>query len=382
MAKELLQKFEFGFPVRIVFGNNAISETGRIASAFGPEKILLVTSGSSMKRLGYVDALLESIRAVNGKTGVVVFDGVSGEPSLETCDAAAAFARKEKADLVVGLGGGSVLDTAKTAAILATNKGSAIDHVEKDFAKKGLPFMAVPTTAGSGSEVTRAAVFKDPTSHEKLALRSNRMFPAVAVVDPLLTVSCPPSVTAESGMDVLTHAIEAFVSGGASPVTDLFALESVRLANVSLETAFSDGKNLEARERMALASVLAGMAISNAGTGACHAFAHSIGGKFSMTHGLINAVMLPHVMALNLPAQKEKFAMLAGALGKKSAEEGVSRIAKISRNVGTDARLSASGISERNFDIILDDAMKGMLKRRNVRPISRQDLRGILEKTL
>jgi len=374
-------KFEFGFPTKIFFGGGRLDDCGKIVSEFNPKKILLVTSNGSMKRLGYVDRLVESVSR-STKAGIAVFDGISGEPSLETCDAVAAFAGKEKAEIVMGLGGGSVLDTAKAAAMLAANRGNAADYAEKKgFAKKGVPFIAIPGTSGSGSEVTRASVFKDSTRHEKIVIRSDNSFPAAAIVDPLITLSCPPKVTAESGMDVLTHAVEAFVSSAASPVTDAFAFKAAMLVNSSLETAFADGKNVRARHDMSLASLLSGMAISNAGTGACHAFAHSIGGKFGVSHGRINAVMLPHVMKLNLSARREKFGILAKAFGKNSAEEAIQRVKALAQGVGITETLRDFGITNADFSSIADGCFRGTIKR-NPKEVSKPDLLGVLEKAL
>ena len=377
MAQGNLQKFEFGFPVRVFFGNGLLDETGRIVSAFGPKKVLIV-AGGSMERLGCVGRTRESLGGIES----VLFDGIAGEPTLAVCDEAAAFARKEKDDAVIGLGGGSVLDTAKAAAMLAVNSGGAADYTEKkDFAKKGLPFIAIPSTSGSGSEVTRASVFKNPETHEKAVIRSGNSFPAAAIVDPLLTLSCPPRVTAESGMDAMTHAVEAFVSSAASPITDDFALRAVRLANASLEPAVAKGKNVRARHGMSLASLLAGMAISNAGTGACHAFAHSIGGKFDVPHGRINAIMLPHVMQLNLSARREKFSILAKALGENSAEAGIKKVRRLAKSVGIKETLKDFNITKADFSAIADGCFSGTIKR-NPKMVSKRELLGVLEKAL
>jgi alcohol dehydrogenase class IV len=236
---------------------------------------------------------------------------VAGEPELSTIEQGAALAKKENCELVLGFGGGSALDAAKAIAALLANDGELLDYVEiigcsKALVKPSVPLIAIPTTAGTGSEVTRNAVLTSPEHKLKVSLRSPWMLAKVALVDPELTYDLPPALTASTGLDALTQLIEPFVCLRANPMTDGLCVEGIRRAARSLRAAFTDGNNKLAREDMAVASLFGGLALANAGLGAVHGFAGPIGGSFPAPHGAICAALLPHVMSANLRALRQR----------------------------------------------------------------------------
>jgi alcohol dehydrogenase class IV len=241
----------------------------------------------------------------------VVNFSVSGEPEIDTVRAGVALAKQERRNFVIGIGGGSAIDAGKAIAAMLTNRGDLLDYIEiigrgKALTKWSAPFTAIPTTAGTGSEVTRNAVLASPEHKLKVSLRSPLMAAQVAVVDPELTYDLPPAITASTGLDALTQLIEPFVCNRANPMTDGLCVEGLRRAARSLRVAFSKGQDKDAREDMAVASLFGGLALSNAGLGAVHGFAGPIGGGFPAPHGAICAALLPHVMAMNLRALRQR----------------------------------------------------------------------------
>ena len=291
--------FEFATASRIVFGAGRAADVAPIARELG-RNALVVTGRSSERSAPVVTALVA--RGVD----VVPFV-VSGEPDVATIERGRAAARQASRDVVIGIGGGSVIDTAKAIAALATNDGPLTHYLEvvgqgQPLSGPPLPCLAVPTTAGTGSEVTRNAVIGAPAERVKVSLRHAFLVPRVAIVDPDLTVSLPPNITATTGLDALTQLIEPYVSARANPMTDAICAEGIRAAATALPAAVADGRDRDARTSMALASLWSGMALANAGLGAVHGFAGPIGGRFPAQHGVICAALLPHVMHANLRA--------------------------------------------------------------------------------
>jgi alcohol dehydrogenase class IV len=243
---------------------------------------------------------------------------VFGEPAIETVENGAALARREKCDLVISFGGGSLLDAGKAIAAMLTNPGELLDYLEvigrgRTLAQPSAPFIAIPTTAGTGSEVTRNAVLASPEHRVKVSLRSPFMLPRVALVDPELTYDLPPAITASTGLDALTQVIEPYVCSRANPLTDALCVEGIRRAARSLRTACANSRNAAAREDMAVASLFGGLALANAGLGAVHGFAGPLGGMFPAPHGAVCAALLPHVVEANLRALRRR-APNSGAL--------------------------------------------------------------------
>ena len=289
-------RFEFATAAKIIFGAGTLREAGAAAKGFSQRA--LVVTGRDAKRAGTLLKILHEA-GVSAATF-----SVAGEPELATIEQGTALAKKEKCGLVIGFGGGSALDAAKAIAAMLANDGALLDYVEiigrgKALTKPSAPFIAIPTTAGTGSEVTRNAVLSSPEHKLKVSLRSPLMLAKVAIVDPELTCDLPPALTASTGLDALTQLIEPFVCSRANPMTDGFCVEGIRRAGRSLRVASTDGKNKSAREDMAMASLFGGLALANAGLGAVHGFAGPIGGMFPAAHGAICVALLPHVMAAN-----------------------------------------------------------------------------------
>ncbi len=292
-------RFEIATATRIIFGPGTLREISSVAKGLG--KSALVVTGHSIKR---AEPLLVLLRAQG--IGAVTFP-VSGEPSVETIQQGVALARREKCDFVIGFGGGSALDAGKAIAAMLANEGELLDYLEvigrgKSLAEPSAPFIAIPTTAGTGSEVTRNAVLASPEHRVKVSLRSPLMLPRVALVDPELTYDLPPAVTASTGLDALTQVIEPYVCSRPNPMTDPVCIEGIQRAARSLRVAFTNGRDAAAREDMSVASLFGGFALANAGLGAVHGFAGPIGGMFPAPHGTICAALLPHFMATNLHA--------------------------------------------------------------------------------
>jgi alcohol dehydrogenase class IV len=304
-------RFEFATATRIIFGPGTISETAALSGEMG--KRAFVVTGSTNLR---AEPLLELL----GKQGIdyLTFN-ISGEPTTTIAAEAVQAARQAESDLVISIGGGSVLDTGKVVAAMLTNSGRLEDYLEvvgagKPLIKNSAPHIAIPTTAGTGAEVTRNAVLGVPEHRVKVSMRSPFMLPRIAVVDPVLTYSMPPAVTAGTGLDALTQLLEVYVSGKANPLTDGICREGLMRAGRSLRRAYEacpersrrDGNDRDAREDMALASLFSGLGLANARLGAVHGFAGPLGGMYSAPHGVICARLLPFVMEANVNALRQR----------------------------------------------------------------------------
>jgi alcohol dehydrogenase class IV len=294
-------QFEFATATRVVFGVGACAQLPAIAKGFGG-RALVVTGRNSQR----AEKLISNL----GGIGAKIFS-VAGEPEISTVENGVALAKSGQCDFIISIGGGSVIDAGKAIAAMMSNDGALLDYLEiigrgQALAKPSAPFVAIPTTAGTGSEVTRNSVLASPEHKLKVSLRSPLMLPRVAIVDPELTHDLPPALTASTGLDALTQLIEPFVCLRANPMTDGFCAEGIRRVAWALREAFFNGQKKSAREAMAIASLLGGLALANAGLGAVHGFAGPIGGSFPAPHGAICAALLQHVMATNLRALRER----------------------------------------------------------------------------
>lgn len=335
-------RFEFATATQIIFGAGTLCQIGSLAKPLGSRA--LVVSGRDPQRAEQLIALLQD-------SGVAVATfSVPGEPEISTIERGVASARNEQCDLVIGFGGGSVIDASKAIAVMLTSDGELLDYLEvigrgKALAKPAAPFIAIPTTAGTGAEVTRNAVLASPEHKVKVSLRSPLMLAKVAFIDPELTYDLPRAITASTGLDALTQLIEPYVCARANPLTDGLCCEGIVRAARSLRVAFDDGKNKAAREDMCVASLFGGFALANAGLGAVHGFAGPIGGMFPAPHGAICAALLPHVMATNLRALRERAPgtetlrryeeigrLLTGNL-QATADDGVKWVAELVRHL-------------------------------------------------
>ncbi len=372
----------------IIFGEGALQQVGVTAKKFG-EKVLLVID-PAISKAGLLELILKPLQEEN--LHVATFSDIEPEPWVEIADEAGKAAREEKCNSIIGVGGGSAMDVAKAASILVTNPGKACDYQGLELVKKpGLPKIMIPTTAGTGSEVTFTAVLSRREPKMKAGINSRYLFPEIAVLDPSLSVPLPPEPTATTGMDALTHAIEAYTSLQASPLSDIVAREAIKLIGANLKTAVRQGKNLNARSNMLLGSLLGGIALANAGVGAVHALAYPLGGSFRIAHGVANGLLLPYVMKFNVGECTDKYAEIAGLLGEKvsglstdsAAEKAISSIVKMSEDVSIPRRLSELRIDEKNFPEMADAAMKVTRPlENNPRKVSREDAISIYREAL
>jgi alcohol dehydrogenase class IV len=290
---------EFSTSEKIIFGNGVSKEIGEHAAVLGSHALLLVNQGGADP-----SSIKSSLEHAKIKTRILA---VKGEPTVQLVEVGIKDARASGCDLVIGFGGGSAIDAAKAIAVLARNPGEVLDYLEvigrgQALTRPGWPAIAIPTTAGTGAEVTRNAVLSSPEQRIKVSLRSSYLLPRLALVDPELTISLPPAVTAATGMDALTQVIEPFVSKRASMLVDPLCREAMARGVKALKRAYRDGADLQAREEMSLVSLFSGMALANAGLGAVHGFASLIGGMFEAPHGAICARLLPEVMRINIKA--------------------------------------------------------------------------------
>jgi alcohol dehydrogenase class IV len=363
--------FEFATATRIVFGAAAIAHVAANVKNLG--RRALVVTGRHPPR---AEKLLASLAAAG--IGAAIFS-VAGEPEISTVENGVAFAKKENCDFVISFGGGSVIDAGKAIAAMLTNAGELLDYLEiigrgRTLSKPSAPFIAIPTTAGTGAEVTRNAVLASPAHQVKVSLRSPHLLPRIAVIDPELTYDLPPALTASTGLDALTQLIEPYVCLRANPLTDGFCEQGIFRAARSLREAVFHGQNKSAQEDMALASLFGGLALANAGLGAVHGFAGPIGGSFPAPHGAVCAALLPHVMAANLRALRERepqnpalsrYETVAALLtGKPAAfaDAGVEWVQKLVAELPV-SRLGAYGIREEHVaDLVAKAANASSMK--------------------
>jgi alcohol dehydrogenase class IV len=376
----------FYLPTEIVTGAGCFGELGRLARRFGRRALII---GSRGRR-----ELLQQAARLLAASGIEpsVWAEVQGEPTLAAVEDARARARTAEAELIVGIGGGSALDTAKAAAGLAHQPGAVAEYHTGRKLEPGrnLPFIAVPTTAGTGAEVTRNAVLIDPARGVKESIRDDSWFPALALVDPELTLSLPPAITACTGADALCQAIESYVSTGAGPLTDPLAAEAIRRIGRSLARAVEQGEDLAARADMLYGSLLAGIAMTNARLGAVHGLAHPLGARYGIPHGTVCGLLLPHVMAYNLPCAAEKYACVSGLLGldvsglttAAAAEQGVGHVRELLGRVGIPSHLAPYGVTEDAFDALATEALAQSSLHFNPRPVKAEDVRAILAAAL
>jgi alcohol dehydrogenase len=309
-----MKTFSFTGAKKIVFGRGSFAS---LPEHIAEAKVLrpLIVIDRNLAETGFGEKM-NRILAEAG-IGAVIYDKTSPEPPLELADEGTKLALKKKCDGVVGIGGGSAMDLAKAIAVLASNKGKAEDYLGLNRVPgPGLPKIMVPTTAGTGSEVTFTSVFIRKKLKKKEGMNSPYLYPELALLDPELTLSLPSHPTATTGIDALCHAIESYTSVNASPMSEMISLEAIRLISDNLRTAVHDGTNIEAREAMLLGSLYAGLGLANAGVTAVHSLSYPLGGKYGVSHGLANTIMLPRVMGFNLPGALEKFVDIAEVMGE------------------------------------------------------------------
>lgn len=361
-----MPQIELNLPPQIVIEGGSSERLAEITGRLGVGRALLVTD-PFMAEQGPVPALAEQLRGAGIDTAV--FDGVQPDPTTENVDAALRAAAGHEADGIVAIGGGSSLDTGKAAAVMARNDGAIADYAGYHrIPNAGLPLIGVPTTAGTGSEVTRVTVITDVERQVKMMLLDNHLLCSAAVVDYRLTLSCPASLTAHVGVDSLTHAIEAYVSTRANPVTDLWALEAAGLIARNLRRAFEEPSDEPAREALAIGATLAGMAFSNASVALVHGMSRPIGAHFHLPHGLSNALLLPEVTRYSLAGAPARYARVAREIGAASAEDAdavagerlVEALQALNDDLGIPG-LERLGVERATFDAVKADMAEAAL---------------------
>jgi 1,3-propanediol dehydrogenase len=347
----------FRIPTRISFGRGVALTVATPLQQVGAKRVLLVTD-KGVRNAGLVQPIEERLR--DGGFTYEVYDEVVPDPGVGEVQRCYERAREMGADAFVAVGGGSAIDTAKMAATLLTNGGTVLDYVGIDkVPKPAAPVVAIPTTAGTGAEITINSVIADPEQHKKLVIISPNATALFALEDPDMTRTCPPFITAITGMDTLVHAIESFVCKNAYPMTQALALEAIRDAGRSLAAAVKDGADMEARERMMRAVVSASLAFSNTRLGNVHAMALPLGGWCHVAHGTAVAVLLPHVMEFNRSAAPDAYATVGEALGtKKDAQAAVKRVFQLNEEVGIKPKLSEYGATEDAIASMSKDAIQ------------------------
>ena len=382
--------FEFATAGRIIFGRGSAAKIGETTAMFGCRAFVLTGSGGDRWDFLWNDL---RTRGVDWK----VFE-ITREPTVATIEMAVKAAQRNAVDVVIGIGGGSVIDAAKAVAAKLPNPGDLLDYLEvigrgRPLEKPSLPCIAVPTTAGTGAEVTRNAVLRSETHGVKVSLRSPTMLPVRAMVDPELTLSLPPHVTAGTGLDALTQLQEAFVSQRANPLTDGLCREGLRRAARSLERVFTHGRDGDAREDMALASLFGGLALANAGLGAVHGFAGPLGGMLPAAHGMICAALLPEVMAANIQAlterqpddpglarYRETAVLLTGQAGA-AAQDGVAWVRGICQRLNVPA-LGRMGFEAAQTEEAVSKARQASSMKGNPVALTEEELKRIYSKAL
>jgi alcohol dehydrogenase len=377
------QTYGFFIPTVTLLGVGAAKDAGTQAKALGATNLLIVTD-AGLAKMGVADQIKDLI--VGAGLKAVIYSGAEPNPTDKNVRDGVKAYKENKCDGIVTLGGGSSHDCGKGIALMIANGGDIRDYEGVNKSTKPMPpFLAINTTAGTASEMTRFCIITNSDTHVKMAIVDWRVTPNVAINDPLLMVGMPAGLTAATGMDALTHAVEAYVSTIANPITDACALMAIKLIAQWLRPAVANGTNLEARDKMAYAEYLAGMAFNNASLGYVHAMAHQLGGFYNLPHGVCNAILLPEVSAYNKIACPQRFADIAVALGENiaglapvdAADVAVAAIRKLSKDVGIPAGLAELGVKEADFEVMATNAKKDACQFTNPRLANLQQVMGI-----
>lgn len=376
---------EFYHATKVIFGAGTVNRVGGEAASFGAKKVLIVTDSFLAK-----SDLMKKVTDSLEKEGIsyVIDNSAKPNPRDEDCVNTAALAKQEGAKLLIGVGGGSSMDQAKAAAALITNGGTCKDWDGIELKEKMLPVICIPTTSGTGSEVTFVAVITDPVRKFKMTLMDvEKLVPSVAIADPELTLSLPPQLTASTGVDALTHAIEAYTCKVSQPITDGLALHAIQLISTNLQQAYVHGEDLEARANMMIGSLMAGIAFINANVGAVHAISETLGGWYDTPHGVGNSIFLPYIMKYNIEGNEERFAEVAKYLGVEAAGKstrdlalaGVERIKQLNDFVKIPKLNELDYIKEENFAAIAETSANNVLSADNAREIGKEGYLQVIE---
>lgn len=380
--------YGFFMPTVNLMGAGAVKEIGERIKSLGKTKALIVTD-AGLHKFGVADQIAGYIREAGIQAEI--FPGAEPNPTDKNVEAGLAAFSSQGCDVIVSLGGGSSHDCAKGIAIVAANGGTIYDYEGVDRSEKpSVPIVAVNTTSGTASEITRFCIITDTNRYVKMAIVDKHVTPAISINDPVLTVKKPPALTAATGMDALTHAVEAYVSTAATPITDACALQAIRLVSKYLRPAVANGEDMEAREGMSYAQLLAGMAFNNASLGYVHAIAHQLGGMYNLPHGVCNAILLPHVEKFNLMAKADRFVDIAVALGedvsglstREAAEKALDAIVKLSQDVNIPSGFAQLGVKEEDIPLLAENAMKDACSLTNPRKATLDDVQAMIRAAL
>lgn len=377
---------EFFVPTKIVLGEGAVNKLGEIVMAFGSKALVF---GSPSER--FKDILADLLKP----SASFLYYPVAGEPTVEIVKQALAYGKQNQVNVIVGIGGGSVLDTAKAVSGLITNEGELYDYLEvigrgQSLVNQALPYIAIPTTAGTGTEVTKNAVIGDPNQKVKVSLRSPHLCPKVAIIDPELTYTNPPEVTARSGMDALTQLIEPFVSNQPNGIVDALCRDGIRRAAGALPRVYQYPDDREARKDMAIASLFSGIALANAKLGAVHGFAGVLGGMYGAPHGAVCAALLPAVLEVNLKALNERkpdspylyrYQELAQILSLPNQEALIDWARDLIAELKIPS-LGKLGVRAEDFEVITEKSARASSMKGNPIPLTKEEMFAILEKAL
>ncbi len=381
-------KFEFRAANRIIFGEGSINQVEPLALKYGNRP--LVVTGKSLER---AELLINQFKKSNIRPLIY---SVGGEPTTTNILECAKIAQKKSCDVIISIGGGSVIDTGKATAALLTNEGDIFDYLEvigqgRQLKKPSIPYIAVPTTAGTGSEVTRNAVITSPENRVKVSLRSHFLLPRIAVIDPLLTHSMPPSLTAYTGLDAFTQVIEPYVSNRANPLTDSLCREGIKRISRSLLRAYTNGSDSMAREDMCIGSLFGGLALANSKLGAVHGIAGPLGGMTRAPHGAICGTLLPHVIKANILALQsrkidspailryDEIAQIITGNPKASSIDFINWLSELYDNFKI-PKLSEMGLKEEHVDELLKKSKKASSMKGNPVQLTDDELKGIIKK--
>lgn len=378
----------FYMPSVNLFGQGSVNEAGTRLAGLGAKKALLVTD-AGLHNLGISENIAGIIRAAGVE--VSIFPKAEPNPTDKNVEEGLDAYHSENCDSIVTLGGGSSHDAGKGIGIVAANGGRIHDYEGVDVSEKPMvPLIAINTTAGTGSEVTKFTIITDSARKVKMAIVDKHVTPTLSINDPDLMVGMPPALTAATGLDALTHAIEAYVSTAATPITDALAIQAIQIIPQYLPKAVANGKDIEAREQMVFAQSLAGMAFNNASLGYVHAIAHQFGGFYNYPHGVCNAILLPHVCKFNLIAKEERFADIAIALGenvdglstREAAEKGIEKIEQMAKDLGIPSGFAELGAKEEDIETLAANSMKDATAATNPRKPNLDEVMGIIQSAM
>lgn len=383
--------YQFQTADRIIAGANSIQKIGEHLHLLGTKvQSVLILTQPSIKRLGFVDEIISQLSSKGIDTDVN--SDILPEPTIGNIEEVFVKTSNKKYDVLIGIGGGSILDTTKILSVLATNDKSLRELLGTDLVERtGIPTILIPSTSGTGAEVTPNAIVTIPEEELKIGVVSKFLLPKLVFIDPVLTLGLPKPITAATGMDAFTHSLESFISNKANPISDMFALESIRLISSSIIEAYHHGSSIEAREKMLIGSMYGGMALTSAGTAAVHALAYPLGGKFNITHGVANSMLLPHVMEFNMDDITDRLSLVAEPMGIRTeglsevelSKRVVERIIAWTNILNIPQNLQEFGVTEEDVPgLAVSAAQVTRLLNNNPKELSLKDMEAIYRKLL